>query len=180
LRAFLEELAERTEAKKIHLIAHSMGNRALTSALQIIAAKRQANTKPLFDQVVLAAPDIGADTMDLVAREVRPVARRITVYASDSDDALMLSKYVHGGLRAGGKDKFLLIVPGIDTVDASAVRTDFLGHAYFDSSVNIISDIGKMIATAASPEMRRLIPGYLHDLKYWIMPANAVADVQIR
>ncbi|HZQ62466.1 MAG TPA: alpha/beta fold hydrolase [Casimicrobiaceae bacterium] len=180
LRAFLEELAARTDAKKIHLIAHSMGNRALTSALQVIAAKRQNAPRPLFDQVVLAAPDIGAQTMELLANEVRPIASRMTLYASDNDDALLLSKFVHGGTRAGGKDNFLLVAPGIDTIDASAVRTDFLGHAYFDNSVHIISDIRKMISTAASPEARSLIPGFIHDLRYWIMPANSPADVQVR
>lgn len=179
LRAFLEELAERSDARKIHLIAHSMGNRALTAALQIIAAKRQRNAPAIYDQVVLAAPDIGADTMELLSSEVRPLAKRMTLYASNSDDALILSKYLHGGSRAGGKDTFLLIAPGIDTIDASAARTDFMGHAYFDNSVNIITDIQKMFATAASPEARRLIPGYLRDLKYWIFPATVSRDVQI-
>jgi esterase/lipase superfamily enzyme len=104
----------------------------------------------------------------------------MTLYASQSDDALLLSKYVHGGTRAGGKDSFLLVAPGIDTVDASAVPTDFLGHAYFDNSINIISDIRKMISTAAPPEARRLIPGFMRDLRYWIIPATVNSEVQIR
>jgi len=170
LRAFLEELSERTDAKKIHLIAHSMGNRALTSALQVIAAKRQGVAQPLFDQVVLAAPDIGAQTMDLLAREVRPLARRMTLYASDSDDALILSKFVHGGVRAGGKDSFLLIASGIDTIDASAARTDFLGHGYIGNSVNIITDVRKIIASAAPPDARQLVPRFIRNLKYWLIP----------
>ena len=89
------------------------------------------------------------------------------------------SKYLHGGMRAGGKESFLMIAPGVDTIDASAARTDFMGHAYFDNSVNIITDIQKMFATAASPEARRLIPGFLRNLKYWIMPATDRRDVQI-
>lgn len=173
LRAFLDELVQRIDPKKIHLLAHSMGNRALTSALQVIAAKRPDKATPLFDQVVLAAPDIGAETMGLLAGEVLPVTKRITLYASDSDDALILSKFVHGGLRAGGKGKYLLIARGIDTVDASAARTDFMGHAYFDNSVDIITDIQRMFATAAPPEARRLIPALLGNLRYWIIPAAA-------
>ena len=43
----------------------------------------------------------------LRAHEVRPVANRMTLYASQSDDALILSKYVHGGTRAGGNALFL-------------------------------------------------------------------------
>ena len=174
LRAFLEELAQRSDAKKIHLIAHSMGNRALTSALQIIAAKRQNIPTPLYDQVVLAAPDIGSETMELLATEVRPVARRMTLYASGDDDALLVSNLIHGGLRAGGIGDRLLVAPGIDTVDASAARTDFLGHAYFGNSIDIIPDIQKILFTAATPEDRRLIPALIRNLRYWIIPPAAV------
>src|SRR5205085_4073076 len=69
LRDFLQELGQRSHAMKIHLIAHSMGNRALASALQMIASKRGSNAAPPFSQVVLAAPDIGVDTLSLFARE---------------------------------------------------------------------------------------------------------------
>ena len=62
---------------------------------------------------------------------------------------------------------------GIDTVDASAARTDFMGHAYFDNSVDIITDMQRMFATSAPPEARRLIPALLKNLRYWIIPAAA-------
>ena len=77
LRDFLEEVAQRSHATKIHLIAHSMGNRALASALQMIASRRGPQSAPPFDQVVLAAPDIGADTLTMFAREIRPMAQAI-------------------------------------------------------------------------------------------------------
>jgi esterase/lipase superfamily enzyme len=169
-RDFLEELAQRSHATRIHLIAHSMGNRALASALQMIASRSGPKTAQPFDQVVLAAPDIGADTFTLFAREIRPMAKRLTLYASQNDDALLLSKFIHGALRAGQKSAYLLVANGIDTVDASAVRTDFLGHAYFAKSGSIIDDIQKILTTEAPPELRNLIPAAIQDLKYWIMP----------
>ena len=132
---------------------------------------------PPFDQVVLAAPDIGADTLSLFAREIRPMANRLTLYASQNDDALLLSRYIHGALRAGQKSAYLLVASGIDTVDASAVRTDFLGHAYYAKSDSIIDDIQKILTSETPPDLRNLIPATVQDLKYWIMPkSNGSSD----
>lgn len=178
LRDFLAELAQRSHATKIHLIAHSMGNRALTSALQMIASSSQQPAPP-FDQVVLAAPDIGADTLALSAREIGRSARRITLYASGNDDALLLSRFVHGATRAGqkadGSGGYLMVAPGIDTVDASAMRTDFLGHSYFAESGSIIDDIRKIFSNGTPPELRNLLPAVMRDIKYWIMPGSSAS-----
>ena len=179
LRDFLEEVAVRAHAKKIHLIAHSMGNRALTSALDMIAARRGAQDRAPFDQVILAAPDIGADTLTQFAREIRPMAQRWTLYASENDDALLLSRFIHGALRAGQKSAYLLLASGIDTVDASAVRTDFLGHAYYAKSGSIIDDIRKILTTETPPELRNLIPASVQNLKYWIMPKLGPASQSV-
>lgn|GEM_PF-4857531 len=53
----LERLAAQSHATTVHLIAHSMGNRALTRALYAIAEKH-AGVPPMFQHVFLAAPDI--------------------------------------------------------------------------------------------------------------------------
>ncbi len=174
LRAFLDELAQRSHASKIHLIAHSMGNRALTSALQMIASREQTQAPP-FDQVVMAAPDVGADTFTLMAGAIKGVGRRMTLYASKNDDALLLSGFIHGATRAGQDSGYLMVAPGIDTVDASAIRTDFLGHTYFDQSGSIIDDINKLFTSGAPPELRNLLPATVRDLKYWIVPGATAA-----
>jgi len=174
LRAFLDELAQRSHASKIHLIAHSMGNRALTSALQMIASREPAQAPP-FDQVVMAAPDVGADTFTLMAGAIKGAGRRMTLYASKNDDALLLSGFIHGATRAGQDSGYLMVAPGIDTVDASAIRTDFLGHTYFDQSGSIIDDINKLFTRGDPPELRKLLPATIRDLKYWIVPAATAA-----
>lgn len=171
LRAFLEELALQTHAAKIHVLAHSLGNRALLSALQVMAAEHHGIKQPIFDQVILAAPDIGADTFQLMAKEIQPIAHRMTLYASANDDALLLSQIMHGVLRAG-EGKYLLITPGVDTVDASAVKTEFLGHLYYGSSDSIISDIRQILLKEAPPNKRHLLPAmWMNKLPYWIVPA---------
>jgi len=94
------------------------------------------------------------------------------LYASANDDALMLSSFIHGAERAGQKAAYLLVAPGIDTVDASAARTDFIGHAYLGQSSSIIDDIQKLFRSGDPPELRNLLPATLRDLRYWIVPAE--------
>jgi len=79
---------------RIHLIAHSMGNRALTKVLRSIAAE---SPPVVFNQVILAAPDIDAEVFE---RDIAPAMaegrQRVTLYASSDDEALVVSKTVHG------------------------------------------------------------------------------------
>ena len=60
LKRFLADLGARSGARKIHLIAHSMGNRALTNALRELSTQADADLSA-FQEVILAAPDIDAD-----------------------------------------------------------------------------------------------------------------------
>src|SRR5581483_6551268 len=54
LIGFLEALTAEKGIKHLYLIAHSMGNRALLDALELIATRRNADSirPPLFDQVI--------------------------------------------------------------------------------------------------------------------------------
>ncbi len=97
---FMQALSQQSGATTIHLIAHSMGNRALTNALQ----RMPKNATPLLREVILAAPDIDADLFKQMAADMQGKAARITLYASSKDDALKASKAAHGELRAGDSD----------------------------------------------------------------------------
>src|SRR5258708_34306246 len=57
LEKFLETVAAQSHATTVHLIAHSMGNRALTRALFAIAEKHPG-VPPMSRHVFLAAPEI--------------------------------------------------------------------------------------------------------------------------
>jgi len=173
LEAFLEQVAQRSHATRVHLIAHSMGNRAMTWALQQIAA-RPPGTGPRFQQIVLAAPDIRVNQIQQLEKAMLPLAQRVTVYASRNDDALILARILDGVARAGERIRDVM-VPGIDAVDASAVRTDFVGHGYFAASASVIADLKQLLLDDASPQSRRLVPAELSDLMYWVIPAAAAA-----
>ena len=150
LRAFLGKLASNVGASTIHLIAHSMGNRALTTVLETITTGRD-QVAPLFRQIILTAPDIDADTFRNLAAVISQAGDRVTVYSSGKDKALLLSHRFHGYPRAGAS---IVISPGVDTIDASAVDTSLDGHSYFGSNRSVLSDIFALF-TSNEPPLRR-------------------------
>jgi esterase/lipase superfamily enzyme len=169
LKKFLLNIAHRSGASSVHLIAHSMGNRALTSALQSVAYEMK-DAPPLFREVILTAPDIDADVFrrDLAPAIVK-TANRVTLYASSNDEALKLSKTVHGYPRAGDSGGQLVVVPGIDTVDVSSVDTSLLGHSYYGSNGTVLADLLDLLEGSKPPQQRRwLRPMQLGTLLYWV------------
>jgi esterase/lipase superfamily enzyme len=63
------------------------------------------------------------------------------LYASANDKALTFSKTVHGYRRAGDTGDDITVLDGIDTVDVSAVDTNFIGHFYYGSNKTVLSDM---------------------------------------
>ena len=78
LQFFLEDVVRQTGTSRIHLIAHSMGNRALTFALDRITAAARVPPKR-FSQIILAAPDIDTAVFESMAAAFRRNADRITL-----------------------------------------------------------------------------------------------------
>ncbi|BBU58744.1 hypothetical protein KU6B_50090 [Mameliella alba] len=104
LARFLEDLVLRSGARSINVVAHSMGNRALTDALEIMALRRDARPgdQPILDQVMFAAPDVDAELFGAMAGTFAPLAQRMTLYASSTDWALVSSGKLHGSAPAPG------------------------------------------------------------------------------
>lgn len=165
---FLEMLADETGARTIHLVAHSMGNRALVNALASIVKKRGKDLRPLFSQVVLTAPDLDAGVFRNLARIIQKGSLRTTLYASSNDEALNLSKKFHGYARLGDAGHNLTVVKGMDTVDASSVKTSFLGHSYFGDEDSVIADLHELVAELKPPDQRfYLRERKRQSLAYW-------------
>jgi esterase/lipase superfamily enzyme len=153
LQTFLLELVRKSGAARVHLIAHSMGNRVLTQALAGIAADPDVVNKKIFHEIALMAPDVDADVMARLASAVAQTSHRVTLYASSHDRALQFSKHENTAPRAGLADDILLLA-GIDSVDASAVDTDLVGHFYYAENRSVLQDIFNLLRDAASPAKR--------------------------
>ena len=154
LKAFLEEFAKTTRAENIYLIAHSLGNRALTGALKDLYGEN-AQFRGRFREVILAAPDIDADVFKRdIAPQIVTVNPTVTLYASSQDEALKVSKRFHGYARAGDSYEGLVLEPGIETIDSTDVKSSFLGHSYFAESNSIIADIFTLINSRKRADQR--------------------------
>jgi esterase/lipase superfamily enzyme len=177
LKHFLLEIVQQSQARSVNLIAHSMGNRALAAALREIELEMRDQAR-LFNQVVLAAPDIDADDFrHNIAPAMQRTAHRLTLYASSRDDALLASRLVHRGPRAGDAGQGLVIIPGIDTIDVTAIDSSPWGHNYYGSSDPVLQDLKALLLQAAQPHQRSwLSPAERDGLTYWIFQAARTAS----
>ena len=153
LKAFLKDVAARSGAESITIVAHSMGNRPLTAALNEIGLEMRAGDGPLVKEIVLAAPDIDRTVFLNVAEAVRRTGERITLYASRHDKALKLSMALNGFPRLGDATNGVVIFDGGDSIDASAVGDDILAHSYY-VGVSILTDLYSLIIHGNPPDKR--------------------------
>ena len=107
----------------------------------------------------MAAPDIDTEVfINDLAPKLVDASRNTTLYASSNDKALQTSREVHGGYpRAGDAGEHLIILPGIDTIDASGVDTSFLGHSYFAEAGSILRDIKELVGLSKPAAQRTFL-----------------------
>lgn len=155
MATFLADVVQKSGADRIHLIAHSMGNRALLEALeQVVAGQDKAEPEPVFGQIVFTAPDVDRDYFVEAMRTIRPIAEGVTLYASENDVALRTSAVLHGAPRAGLAGESMIMMPGVDTIDMSAVEADSLGHSYFAVNEGAIYDLFRLLWQGEPPGQR--------------------------
>ena len=156
---FLRLALTQIGARVVHVIAHSMGNRCLTEALRVFNPAALGPGAAAMGQVIFAAPDIDSETFVDLAREFHREAARYTLYASSADRALLASKAVNGYPRAGDAGPGLVIADGVDTVDATLVDTNLLGHSYIGDNNSILADVFDLLKDGSPPTARfRLAP----------------------
>jgi esterase/lipase superfamily enzyme len=164
---FIKRVAKKGHFKKIHLIAHSMGNRLITSALLQL---EHDTTNLKLDQIIMAAPDVYADLFKLsFADAVVAKCNHITIYSAKNDWALLASKKLHGNLRLGeiGVPPPAYIFKKIDIIDAVNEKTDFLGHDRFARSPMIIADMDKILKYGENADQRGIQTKMYGSYKYY-------------
>ncbi len=158
IKNFLKDYLIKSEADNIYLVAHSMGNRGLTTAL-IELMNENPELKSKITEVILAAPDIDADVFkrEIAPKMVQKITNPITLYVSSDDLALIASRKVHGNKRAGDAGDDVVIVEGVETIDASGIDTSFLSHSYFATTSAIIADILDLIKSGKRAKDRETL-----------------------
>lgn len=148
LNAFLDLLLDEVRPARINIIAHSMGNRVLTQALEDYAEARllDGNRPEVEFRIILAAADVERDVFGIVAGKLDNLEPNVTVYASDDDTALWVSRVLNRRPRLGQTDgdrPWIRDVPGYTTIDATPVASTLfgLGHGYYSDNPFILNDI---------------------------------------
>lgn len=174
IEIFLKDYLTKSEAKDIYLVAHSMGNRGLTRAV-INVLRDHPHLKSKIKEIILAAPDIDADVFkrDIAPKMVELTQKPITLYVASDDVALQASKEVHGYTRAGDSGNNLMLVKGIETIDASGIDTSFLSHSYFADTSSIIEDIYDLVKSGKRAIKRQRLKLMKQENKnYWKVLKN--------
>jgi esterase/lipase superfamily enzyme len=167
LREVLMDLAG-LEGAVVHVIAHSMGNKVLADALADMGAPQRGG-KPVLGELALVAPDIDAELFRQAARRLAPTATRLTLYASSADGAMIAAQRVAGYKRAGQAGQDILVLPGIDTIDATDVDTSLLGvsHSYYADNTTILSDIFSLLRGRRPEDRFNLVAVSAGSGQYW-------------
>ncbi len=163
---FIESLVNSVpQGTKINIMVHSMGNRVVMRALNRLP-EHFADAKP-FQNVILAAPDVGVSEFKELAPAIIAQSNRVTLYSGSGDVALVASKAVNQERRAGDSRE-PLIMEGIETIDVSAVDTSFMSHSYYGSNRAVLSDLFSLIKQdSAAAERKWLLSKNHHGMHYW-------------
>ena len=177
LVALLTGIIERAHPRKIHVVGHSMGGRLVTRALEAVALSRSLTVR--LNEVILAAPDIDSSRFRReIAPRIAKVSERVTLYTSRYDRALSASSFAAAWRqRAGQGGPGQLVVPPVQTVDASLVDLGILGHSYYAESAAVMSDV-HAILKGVSPDERKLCRRGAGRKNYWVFAAPGQSGCQ--
>jgi esterase/lipase superfamily enzyme len=158
LRDFIELVVEDSGARHISLIAHGMGSEPLLRVLRDL--RRSSTGAPRIHQLILAAPDVDRAAFETQAAQIKAVSKGITLYASSNDLALGVARRFAGDIARAGDvaEGGPLIVPGIDTIDISALDTAFfaMNHATYAEQSALLLDFERLLLSGIRPPNRRL------------------------
>jgi esterase/lipase superfamily enzyme len=167
---FLIQFAQDCGADRVHVIAHSMGNRPLLRALQRILAAAESVPAVRFGHLILAAPDVTRGLFLDVADQYRRLARRTTLYVSDEDNALRVSFRMQGD-RVGLAPP-VTCAEGIDTIHVGKVDRTMLGHSTFAEARPVLNDIHALLNYDAPPGQRAGLDERMQgNHRYWVFRA---------
>ena len=177
LDEFLEIVLSTPGVRKMHLVAHSMGNAALAELVTRIGTRLRARSGKPIDQLILASPDIDAGEFVNIARHFTDLANGVTLYACANDRALLASMKIRSNyVRAGDvPDTGPVIVAGVDTIDVTAVGTEIfsLNHNVYAKNRGVLDDLGQIFLTGMRPPKKRMptLQEIVTNLgSYWKMP----------
>ena len=169
---FLINFALESGAEKVHILAHSMGNRGLLRALKTILSVAPNNGTIRYGQIILAAADV---SQKVFARQSAWCTEMVSngyadgasLYISSQDRALKASGLIHSNDRVGLYPP-PAVFKGMDTIEVSSIDLSRLGHGYFSGARDVLNDLHQLITTKKPPRERFSLREAQYQLsQYW-------------
>ena len=115
-----------SNADKVNILAHSMGNWVTVEALRQIKISGDLRHASKLGYIFLAAPDVDFDVFKSQLRRFGKPLRPFYVVLSKDDKALWLSKLIAGGQNRVGADSNIeeLAALGATVIDLTDVKAD--------------------------------------------------------
>jgi esterase/lipase superfamily enzyme len=147
LEVTLRMLAQ-TGARRIDIVAHSLGTWVTMEALRQLAITGDRDLGGKLGDVVLASPDIDVDVFKSQMRRYGKPVKPFILLLSDDDRALRLSGLIAGWKPRVGdyKNAADLASYGVTVVDLSNVKgTDSFNHTKFADNPELVKMIGQRL-----------------------------------
>ncbi len=149
IRDFIADFTRYCGCEKVHVLAHSMGTRALLHAILRLSSEERVNRELRLGQVIFTAADIDKEEFECLCEQINPALRidRKTLYAAHGDKALALSQYLGGRPRAGKYYPFVDVTrAGVELIAVPTyVEMEFFGHGYFRDAHQMLTDLHQLI-----------------------------------
>ena len=194
LRLLIQTLAEKTDARRIHIIGYSAGTRVVTRALDQLALKyadpacKDSAQDLRIGHVILTGSDLDRHIFgSYLVDGMLDVAGDITIYASEKDKALGVSRWLFKRERLGQiisegmteaahnylrQNSNLILVNATDAPGANTGN----GHAYFRKSPYTSSDILATLMFDLKPAQRGLVQN--DGSPIWTFPEDYIARLR--
>ncbi len=150
LERLLAELARDKSVGEVSILAHSMGNWVTLEALRQMSI-RQGRIPAKITNIMLAAPDVDVDVFRSQVRDFGTPRPRLTLFVSQDDQALALSRWLGGDVQRLGAInpeaepyRSDLQRENIKVIDLTTLKSDDpLRHGKFAESSELVRLIGE-------------------------------------
>lgn len=177
-------------ARRIVLVAHSMGSFITMETLRQIAIRGDRGLLDIIDGVVLMSPDIDVDVFRMQARAIGDLPEPFIIFGSDRDSVLRLSSFITGQSEGrlgslGNLDKLADL--DVTYLDVGAFR-DGTRHFPAGTSAGLIQIIGRIedvdVAFGRDRAARTgLLPGVVLTVRratrIILQPVGAITGTQL-
>ena len=151
----------RTKAKSINVLAHSMGNLVTVEAMRQAKLEGWFNNSGRLKNIILASPDIDSDVFRKQIQVFPKEKRRFYVLISEDDKALAFSRKIAGGVNRVGDDSAEELAKiGVVVIDLSKIDdTNNLNHSKFADSPEVVQLIGTRLNAGDNLHTEKILAG---------------------